>query len=136
MGDAGSLMLGFLLAALSLGTSYSRVNNLGVFAPILILGVPIYDTILVTILRLKKGMSPFLGSKDHFALRLEKFGFQRPEILGIVYVSATLMTVIAYEVTLFALYQCGVSLCADIIRDHQRGLVAGAYRYRKLMDLL
>ena len=100
MGDAGSLVLGFLLAALSLGTSYSRINNLGVFAPILILGVPIYDTALVTILRLKKGMSPFLGSKDHFALRLEKFGFQRPEILGIVYVTAALLTVIAYEVTL------------------------------------
>jgi UDP-GlcNAc:undecaprenyl-phosphate GlcNAc-1-phosphate transferase len=99
MGDAGSLVLGFLLAALSLGTSYTRVNNLGVFAPILILGIPIFDTILVTILRLKKGMSPFLGSKDHFALRLEKFGFFRPEILGIVYMTGILLTFIAYEIT-------------------------------------
>jgi len=100
MGDAGSLVLGFLLAALSLGTSYTRVSNLGVFAPILILGLPIFDTVLVTILRLKKGMSPFLGSKDHFALRLEKFGFRRPEILAIVYTTAILLMLIAYQLTL------------------------------------
>jgi len=99
MGDAGSLMLGFLLAALSLGTTYTNANNMGVFAPLLILALPIYDTVFVTILRLKKGMSPFLGSKDHFALRLEKFGFYRPEILGIVYMTAILLTFIAYEVT-------------------------------------
>src|SRR5439155_23660901 len=47
LGDTGSLLTGFMLAALSLGTSYTHVNNAGVFAPILILGVPIYDTILV-----------------------------------------------------------------------------------------
>jgi UDP-GlcNAc:undecaprenyl-phosphate GlcNAc-1-phosphate transferase len=99
MGDAGSLMVGFLLAALSVGTSYTRVNNLAVFAPILILWLPLFDITLVSILRLRKGMSPFLGSKDHYALRLEKFGFLRQEILGISYASAVLLTFLAYQVT-------------------------------------
>ncbi|MCK4648258.1 undecaprenyl/decaprenyl-phosphate alpha-N-acetylglucosaminyl 1-phosphate transferase, partial [bacterium] len=48
MGDAGSLFLGFTLAALAIGTSYTAVNRIALFAPILILGIPIYDTFLVT----------------------------------------------------------------------------------------
>jgi UDP-GlcNAc:undecaprenyl-phosphate GlcNAc-1-phosphate transferase len=99
LGDTGSLLLGFILAALSMGTSYSKVNTLGVFAPILILGLPIYDTMLVTYFRLMRGMSPFLGSKDHFALRLEKFGFYREEILVICYSCALLLAFGAYQVT-------------------------------------
>jgi UDP-GlcNAc:undecaprenyl-phosphate GlcNAc-1-phosphate transferase len=100
MGDTGSLMTGFVLAALSLGTSYTRVNNLGIFSPILILGLPIYDTLLVTYLRWMKGMSPFRGSRDHFALRLESFGFLREEILVMCCAASLLLTFIAYEVTL------------------------------------
>lgn len=100
LGDTGSLFVGFILAALSLGTSYTHVNNAGIFAPLLILGVPIYDTLLVTILRLQKGMSPFLGSHDHFALRLERYGFYREEILLIAYAASILLTFIAYEVTI------------------------------------
>jgi UDP-GlcNAc:undecaprenyl-phosphate GlcNAc-1-phosphate transferase len=99
MGDTGSLLTGFVLAALSLGTSYSRVNNLGVFAPLLILGLPLYDTFLVIYLRFTKGQSPFLGSRDHFALRLESYGFYREEILVIAYSTSLLLTFIAYMVT-------------------------------------
>ncbi len=99
LGDTGSLLTGFLLAALSLGTSYTRVNDLGVFAPLLILGLPIYDTLLVTYLRFQRGMSPFLGSRDHFALRLEKFGFFREEILVLCYAASLLLTFTAYAVT-------------------------------------
>jgi len=100
LGDTGSLFIGFTLAALSMGTSYTHVNNAGVFAPILILGIPIYDTILVTILRLQKGMSPFLGSRDHYALRLERHGFYREEILVLSYAFSLALTFTAYEVTL------------------------------------
>jgi len=99
MGDTGSLLTGFVLAALSLGTSYSRVNNLGIFSPILILGLPLYDTFLVSYLRFTKGMSPFQGSRDHFALRLETFGFFREEILVMCYAASLLLTFAAYEVT-------------------------------------
>lgn len=81
MGDSGSLLLGFLLAGVSLGTRYSDVNPAGVYAPLLILLVPIYDTFFVMILRLIKGKSPFMGSRDHFALRLEQMGYSRPQIV-------------------------------------------------------
>jgi len=100
LGDTGSLFTGFMLAALSMGTSYTHVNNAGVFAPLLILGIPIYDTMLVFFLRLQKGMSPFLGSRDHYALRLEKHGLYREEILVLSYAFCLLLTFAAYEVTL------------------------------------
>jgi UDP-GlcNAc:undecaprenyl-phosphate GlcNAc-1-phosphate transferase len=100
LGDTGSLSAGFMMAALSLGTSYTHVNNAGVFAPLLILGIPLYDTFLVSFLRLKKGLSPFLGSPDHYALRLERYGLYREEILVLSYAVSLLLTFAAYQVTL------------------------------------
>ncbi len=55
---------------------------------------------LVTFLRLQKGMSPFLGSRDHYALRLEKYGFYREEILLLSYACSIFLSFAAYEVTL------------------------------------
>ncbi|MBI5744639.1 MAG: undecaprenyl/decaprenyl-phosphate alpha-N-acetylglucosaminyl 1-phosphate transferase, partial [Elusimicrobia bacterium] len=81
MGDSGSLFCGFVLALLAMGTRYSDVNPLGVYAPLFILAVPIYDTVFVSVMRLRRGHSPFLGSKDHFALRLEKIGFSRRQVV-------------------------------------------------------
>lgn len=103
MGDSGSMTLGFILAAVSLGTRYSDVNDLGVFAPLLILLVPIYDTLFVMFLRMRKGQSPFLGSKDHFALRLEKLGYDRRQIVVMTAAGATLLGYCGFLVTLLPL---------------------------------
>jgi len=78
MGDTGSMFLGFTLAALSIGNtvgSYTGKNMFGFFAPLLILGVPIFDTVFVMFLRWRKGLSVFKGSPDHFAIRLKKAGW-------------------------------------------------------------
>lgn len=77
MGDSGSMTLGFLLSAIAMGIDYSQRNPLGVYAPLFILLVPMYDTFYVMAIRIRKGHSPFLGSKDHFALRLERVGWSR-----------------------------------------------------------
>lgn len=99
MGDSGSLLLGFLLAGISLGTRYSDVNDAGVFAPLLILFVPAFDTLFVSLLRLNQGKSPFLGSKDHFALRLEKMGFSRGRVVVMAAAAAGLLSFCAFLVT-------------------------------------
>ena len=99
MGDCGSLFIGFLLAGISLGTRYSDVNDAGVFAPLLILFVPTFDTVFVSMLRLNKGRSPFLGSQDHFALRLEKMGFSRGRVVLMTAGAAGFMGVCAFLVT-------------------------------------
>ncbi len=99
MGDSGSLLIGFLLAGISLGTRYSEVNDAGVFAPLLILFVPAFDTFFVSLLRLNSGKSPFLGSKDHFALRLEKMGFARGQVVLMAAGVAAFMGFCAFLVT-------------------------------------
>ncbi|OGS22837.1 MAG: hypothetical protein A2252_06165 [Elusimicrobia bacterium RIFOXYA2_FULL_39_19] len=104
MGDTGSLFIGFILAAISMGTKYTEVNNLGLFAPILILAIPIYDTFLVMYLRIKKRTSPFIGSKDHFALRLEKTGYSRKSILFFTYTAGIILSFTSFLVTIVNLY--------------------------------
>ena len=99
MGDSGAMTLGFLLAGISLGTHPSGINNLGVFAPLLILFVPMYDTLFVMFLRLRKGLSPFLGSKDHFALRLEKLGHSRGQIVAASAAVSAFLGFLAFLVT-------------------------------------
>lgn len=95
LGDTGSLFIGFTLSALALGTSFTTVNRISVFAPIMVLSIPIYETILLVYHRLKKGKSPFKGSKDHFALRMEKLGFSRKAILLLTIAAAFILTFIA-----------------------------------------
>lgn len=99
MGDTGSLTIGFILASLSVGTSYTKENYLGLFAPLLIVAIPLYDTMLVMVLRWKKGQSPFLGSKDHFALRLEKKGLTRPQVIMVTYAAGLVLAGGAFAVT-------------------------------------
>ncbi len=99
MGDSGSLVLGFMASALSLGTSYSGKTELGVLAPIIILALPIFDTLLVFYLRLRRGASPFLGSKDHFALRLEALGWTRGWIVAFSIGFTTVLGLAAFFAT-------------------------------------
>ncbi len=99
MGDTGSLLIGYVLATLSLGTEYTTLHNAGVFAPVLILGVPLYDTFFVMLIRYRKGLSPFLGSKDHFALRLEKLGLPRHKILWIALGISVILSYCAWLTT-------------------------------------
>ena len=99
MGDTGSMFIGFTLAALSLGTSYTQINNAAIYSPILILGIPIFDTIYVMYLRIRNGKSPFLGSKDHFALRLEAFGLSRTNIVILIWVISAFLSFSAFIIT-------------------------------------
>ena len=104
MGDTGSLFLGFMLASVSMGTSYTHVSHLGVFAPIIILAIPIYETLLVIYFRWKRGILPFLGSKDHYALRLEKAGFSRRSILIMTCLAGLFLAFCAFVITVANLY--------------------------------
>lgn len=99
MGDTGSLFIGFVISAISLGTSYTHFTPAGVFSPILLLAIPIFETFSVIYFRWKKGILPFLGSLDHFALRLQKMGFEKIRILLFTYLTNTILIVLAYFLT-------------------------------------
>ena len=99
MGDAGSLTIGFLLSVYSIYGSFTTNNKTAFITPLLILWLPIYETILVSVMRIKKGKSPFKGSKDHFALRLRSIGFPVPAILIISYFFSIIMGESAFLAT-------------------------------------
>src|SRR5712675_2842607 len=76
MGDGGAMFLGFLMATLGLKLRVENANHFsGWLAPLLILGVTIFDTTLVTISRSRRGLLPFATpGKDHAAHRLSNLG--------------------------------------------------------------
>jgi UDP-GlcNAc:undecaprenyl-phosphate GlcNAc-1-phosphate transferase len=76
MGDGGAMFLGYLMATLGLKLRMESSNHLSTWlAPILILGVTIFDTTLVTISRSRRGLLPFATpGKDHAAHRLSNLG--------------------------------------------------------------
>jgi UDP-GlcNAc:undecaprenyl-phosphate GlcNAc-1-phosphate transferase len=73
LGDAGSLFIGFMLGALGMVGVYATANPVAVLAPVLILGIPIFDTLFVMTVRWMRGLNPLKGSPDHFALRLRRW---------------------------------------------------------------
>jgi UDP-GlcNAc:undecaprenyl-phosphate GlcNAc-1-phosphate transferase len=76
MGDGGAMFLGFLMATLGLKLRMEHTSHLSSWlAPILVLGVTIFDTTLVTISRARRGLLPFATpGKDHAAHRLSNLG--------------------------------------------------------------
>jgi UDP-GlcNAc:undecaprenyl-phosphate GlcNAc-1-phosphate transferase len=95
MGDAGSLPLGFILALLTLRTTYYQQEQAGPWYPVLIplisMSVPLYDFLSVTFLRIRQGKSPFVGDTQHFSHRLRRLGLTETKTVLTLYL-ATLAT--------------------------------------------
>ena len=78
MGDAGALFLGLLIATLTVRFKPSADNSLTSFAiPVLLLAIPILDTTVAVLSRLRRKISPFQGGKDHLSHRLVRAGLSR-----------------------------------------------------------
>ncbi|MEM9664683.1 MAG: MraY family glycosyltransferase [Bacteroidota bacterium] len=71
MGDSGSLLLGLLLAALAVsGPVESQYPVQALLAPVMVLGIPITDTLLAILRRVHAGRSPFEPDRDHLHHRI------------------------------------------------------------------
>jgi UDP-GlcNAc:undecaprenyl-phosphate GlcNAc-1-phosphate transferase len=93
MGDGGSLFLGFVLAAVGIKLRFpSNVPQVTWMIPVLVLGLPIFDTTLVVVSRLRRGLNPLTHpGKDHASHRLVAIGWsQREAVLGLYLICCTL----------------------------------------------
>jgi UDP-GlcNAc:undecaprenyl-phosphate/decaprenyl-phosphate GlcNAc-1-phosphate transferase len=82
MGNAGSHLLGFVLAAIALVISYAPMERkIALLSPLLILGLPIFDTVFLIIMRIAQERSIFKKSDDHLALRFLKNGHSKHRAL-------------------------------------------------------
>jgi len=95
MGDAGSMVVGCIVALLSLRTTYYHEARSGqwyaIFMPLLVMAVPLYDFISVTLLRIFQGKSPFVGDTQHFSHRIKRRGLSERQTVLTLYL-ATLCT--------------------------------------------
>jgi UDP-GlcNAc:undecaprenyl-phosphate GlcNAc-1-phosphate transferase len=86
MGDAGSLLLGFLLAVLGIKLNFPHINPASTWmAPIVVLGLPLFDTALVTISRVRRGVSVLQGGADHTSHRLARLGLSHRRVVVALY---------------------------------------------------
>ena len=89
MGDAGSYLVGYLLAMTTLTATFAGGNlpKHAILGPLCVLAVPLYDTATVVFIRLREGRSPFTGDKSHFSHRLVELGLSKPRAVLTIYLA-------------------------------------------------
>ena len=93
MGDTGSLFLGYMIAVLTVAFTLPPAPQplFSAVTPLVILAVPLFDTVSVVIIRLHHGLSPFQADKNHFSHRLVGLGMSvRQAVLTIYLVTAAI----------------------------------------------
>ncbi len=91
MGDAGSLLNGYMLSVLSILTSYwasgSEPVPYALAMPLCVLAVPLYDFVSVVVLRVLEGRNPLKGDQRHFSHRLVQRGLSRRGAVLTIYLA-------------------------------------------------
>jgi UDP-GlcNAc:undecaprenyl-phosphate GlcNAc-1-phosphate transferase len=96
MGDAGSQLLGFTIGVLSVRATQSAHSEISAAIPVLLLALPILDTLSVMVQRIADGRSPFSADKNHIHHKLLALGFEHHEAVMVIYVVQGVLFVIAY----------------------------------------
>lgn len=91
MGDSGAMFIGLMLGALSMIGKYTEGHSVSLLSPVLILGMPIFDTLFVMYIRFLRGLPVFLGSPDHIAIRLRHWGLSVSQVVLLSYVGAAVL---------------------------------------------
>lgn len=102
LGDAGSQLLGFLLAAISMTGAVKSVAAFSIAVPILALGLPIYDTLFAMIRRKVNGKPIMQADRGHLHHRLLDMGLTQRQVVVIMYfISAILggIAIIAMQIS-------------------------------------
>jgi UDP-GlcNAc:undecaprenyl-phosphate GlcNAc-1-phosphate transferase len=96
MGDAGSQLLGFSIGVLSIRATQSASSEISAAIPILLLAVPILDTLSVMVQRIAEGRSPFSPDKNHIHHKLLALGFDHHEAVMLIYAIQGALFVMGY----------------------------------------
>jgi len=90
LGDAGSLLCGYLMACFTVLVTYYRESgpsHLAIGVPLLVLAIPLYDTGSVILIRLQEGRPVMKGDTSHFSHRLVDLGMTRPQAVGTIHLA-------------------------------------------------
>lgn len=132
LGDAGSHLLGFLAAALTIvGARGCLEPAVGMVVSAVILIVPLFELCFITVARLRKGIPWWKGSPDHFALRLQASGFTRLRVNAIAVtatVASSVLGAVAIAHSNLAVVVAAIVVLAAAIPCWKRLDVIGAER--------
>ncbi|HKA94254.1 MAG TPA: MraY family glycosyltransferase [Acidimicrobiia bacterium] len=95
MGDAGALFIGFVLSVAVLELVPDVPSPVSLVVPALLLALPVLDTTVVSVARLRRGRSLVTGGQDHLSHRLEKLGLSPSVAVAILVVVEVLMATLA-----------------------------------------
>ncbi|MCK6486345.1 MAG: undecaprenyl/decaprenyl-phosphate alpha-N-acetylglucosaminyl 1-phosphate transferase [Phycisphaerae bacterium] len=94
LGDAGSLVVGYLVAVLTILTNFADPTYgqrpAGVLAPLVVMAVPLYDTASVFFLRWRAGHSVWRADRRHFSHRLQNRGLSVRESVGVIWLATAI----------------------------------------------
>ena len=131
MGDAGSLMIGYLMSVVTILTTFydpgQNLKPLGLIVPIVVLAVPLYDVVSVVVHRLSAGENPLRGDRRHFSHRLCRRGMKPRGAVLTIYLAtaATGLPAIAlprvdWFIAILLLAQCLCVVTMIAILEHVR----------------
>lgn len=132
MGDTGSQFIGFSTAVLGILLTQDHGCALSPILPLMIVGLPLIDTVMVMAVRIKSGRSPFSADKNHIHHQLIHFGFRHYEAVAIIYVIQISFILLAFflryasDFAIFATYV----LYANALLMSLYGLNKAAWKFR------
>jgi UDP-GlcNAc:undecaprenyl-phosphate GlcNAc-1-phosphate transferase len=101
MGDAGALFLGVLLATLTVRLNPETQTQVGSYlTPIFLLAIPILDTTVAVVSRLKRHISPFQGGQDHLSHRLIRAGLSRRKAAVFLWTLSAIFAAVAILISI------------------------------------
>ncbi|MGB8337958.1 MAG: MraY family glycosyltransferase [Burkholderiales bacterium] len=118
MGDTGSQYLGFSVGVLAIVLTQTVNPNLSSVLPLLLLGLPVLDTVMVMGLRIHQKRSPFSPDKNHIHHRLMAIGFDQYESVLIIYLLQSTLVLLGYALRYRSDWQVlGVylAICAGVL---------------------
>lgn len=101
MGDTGALYLGFMLSYISISGFLKQAAILMIFVPVLILGVPVFDTAFAMVRRKLSGKSMVEADKGHLHHRLLKMGLNQRQTVVILYSISAIFGLLANLISKF-----------------------------------
>ena len=97
LGDSGSQALGFLIAAIAMEYAPVGLNPFSSwFVPILLVGIPIFDTTLVVYSRMRRGFPIYKANLDHTYHRLISLGLDERRAVLSIHMTAILLSLVAF----------------------------------------
>ncbi len=101
LGDTGSMFIGFTLAVVGIYGSLKATAATVLFLPIIVLGVPLFDTLFAVLRRAKRRANPFKADREHIHHRLVRIGLHHRDVVLVLYFVCAYLSLTAYSIAQF-----------------------------------